>query len=356
MKYRRRDAKTYAREHFKGIWAAALTPFSPDLAIDEAGLRKNFRHWVDDLGIDGVFVSGKQGEFFSMSVAERKRSFDIAVEELGGDRTILSCSDQNLDVVIDLARHAQAIGADYIVVHAPVLHFLHKQDDTLYEYYRWISEQVEIGIALWSHPDSGYLMSPELCARVAEIPNVVAIKYSVPRDMYARLTRLAGDKILVSTASEEEWFDNIVELGWQLYLCSSPPYLLQTKADRRMREYTDLAMRARADEPGSGRVSGARTLGFAALAARFARQRGEVARAKAVRDSLDPVREAFRRTRPAEKFHAHSKYWQDLLGQIGGAVRPPMLELTEAEKSATRRAFETCGLKLDSKRPRSSAA
>jgi 4-hydroxy-tetrahydrodipicolinate synthase len=326
MRYRRAEAKEYARAHFKGIWAAALTPFSPDLAIDEAGFRRNLRHWANDLGIDGVFVSGKQGEFFSMSVAERKRTFDIAVEELGGERTILSCSDQNLDVVLDLAKHARAIGADYIVVHAPVLHFLSKQDETLYEYYRWLSEQVEIGIALWGHPDSGYLMSPELCARIAELPNVVAIKYSVPREMYARLTRLAGDKLLVSTASEEEWFDNIVELGWQLYLCSSPPYMLQTKVDRRMREYTDLALR------------------------------GEVARAKAVRDSLNPVREAIRRTRPPEKFHAHSKYWQELLGQYGGAVRRPMLELTDAEKDATRRAFESCGLKLDGQRLRPSAA
>ena len=38
-------------------------------------------------------------------------------------------------------------------------------------------------------------MSPELCARIAELPNIVAIKYSVPREMYVRLTRLAGDKI-----------------------------------------------------------------------------------------------------------------------------------------------------------------
>jgi 4-hydroxy-tetrahydrodipicolinate synthase len=326
MRYRRAEAKEYARAHFKGIWAAALTPFSPDLAIDEAGFRRNLRHWANDLGVDGVFVSGKQGEFFSMSVAERKRTFDIAVEELGGERTILSCSDQNLDVVLDLAKHARAIGADYIVVHAPVLHFLSQQDETLYEYYRWLSERVDIGIALWSHPDSGYLMSPELCARVAELPNMVAIKYSVPREMYARLTRLAGDKLLVSTASEEEWFDNIVELGWQLYLCSSPPYMLQTKVDRRMREYTDLALR------------------------------GEVARAKAVRDSLNPVREAVRRTRPPEKFHAHSKFWQELLGQYGGAVRRPMLELTDAEKDVTRRAFETCGLKLDGQRLRPSAA
>jgi len=313
--FTRADAKAYACAHLKGIWAAALTPFQPDGAIDEDGFRRNLRHWVDDLGIDGVFVSGKQGEFFSMSLAERKRTFDIAVEEIGGARTILSCSDQNLDTVIELARYAQAIGSDYIVVHAPVLHFLTRQDDTLLAYYRTVSEAVDIGIALWSHPDSGYLMSPELCARVAELPNIVAIKYSVPREMYARLTRLAGDKLIVSTASEDEWLDNIVELDWQLYLCSSPPYLYQTRTDRRMRDYTDLAFK------------------------------GERARAKAVRDSLDPVREAFRRSRPPEKFHAHSKYWQELLGQAGGAVRRPMLELTDAEKDATRRAFESCGLK-----------
>ena len=327
MTYRRSEAKAYARARMKGIWAAALVPFAEDRSFDEQGFRRNLRHWVDELGIDGIFVAGKQSEFFSMSIAERKRSFEIIVDEVG-DRagTIASCSDQNMDVVIELARHAQAVGCEYIVVHAPVLHFLHKQDETLYQYYKTISEQVDLGIAMWSHPDSGYLMSPELCARIAELPNIVAIKYSVPREMYARLTRLAGDKLLVSTASEEEWFDNIVELGWQLYLCSSPPYLFQTKVDRRMRDYTDLA---------------------------FA---GEVAKAKVIRDSLNPVREAFRRTRPAEKPPSHSKYWQELLGQTGGRVRPPMLELTDAEKEATRKAFETCGLKVPGAAQKSSVA
>src|SRR5882672_6354123 len=99
MNYARRDAKSHARANLRGIWAAALTPFRPDLSIDEAGFRRNLRHWVDDLGIDGVFVSGKQGEFFSMSLAERKRTFEIAVDEIGGARTILSCSDQNLGTV-----------------------------------------------------------------------------------------------------------------------------------------------------------------------------------------------------------------------------------------------------------------
>ena len=318
MKYSKADAKAYSRETMKGIWAAALTPFLPqDLSIDEAGFRKNLRHWTRDLKIDGVFVAGKQGEFFSMSVPERKRTFEIAVDEAraGGFQTIMSCSDQNMDTVIDLAKHAEAIGADYIVVHAPVLHFFKAQDQTLYEYYRYISEKVNIGIAMWSHPDSGYLMSPELCARIAELPNIVAIKYSVPRDMYAKLTRMVGDKLIVSTASEGEWFDNIVELGWKLYLCSNPPYLMQTANDLRMRQYTDLAFQ------------------------------GEIGKARAIRDSLDPVRHALRDSRPPEKPNAHAKYWQDLLGQVGGPVRRPMLGLTEEEQMATAAVFKSCGLK-----------
>ncbi len=316
MKYDRKTAKAHSRATMKGIWAAALMPFKDDRSIDEDGFRRNIDHWIDDLGIDGLFIAGKQGEFFSMSIDERKRSFDLAVAACGGRaQTIMSCSDQNMDVVIDLARHAQKSGADYIVVHAPILHFFKEQDETLLSYYRSIADKVDIGIALWSHPDSGYLMSPKLCDKLADIENVVAIKYSVPRAMYRELTWLAGDRILVSTASEEEWLDNIVELNWQLYLCSSPPYLIQTKHDRRMRDYTNLALAGKTEE------------------------------ARRVRDSLAPVRAALKNTRPAEKPHAHQKYWQHLLGQTGGTVRPPLLELSAEEKRVTELAFEASGLK-----------
>jgi len=317
MHYARGDAKDYARANLKGIWAAALTPFTDDLRVDEDGFGENVRHWTEDLGIAGIFVSGKQGEFFSMSLDERKRTLELAVEATGGRaQTIMSCSDQNLDVVIDLARHAQGAGADYIVVHAPTLHFVSEHDETVYRYYEAVSQSVDIGIALWSHPDSGYLMSPQLCDRLADLENVVAIKYSVPRPMYAELTALASDRIQVSTASEDEWLDNILELGWKLYLCSSPPFLLQTAADRRMHDYTQAA---------------------------FA---GDAAGARRISESLNPVRDALKRTRPAEKPHAHQKYWQELLGQVGGRVRPPLLELTDDEKAATRQAFEQCGLRV----------
>ena len=315
MNYSKSNAKAHAKATMKGIWAAALMPFTEDLRLDEDGFRANVRHWTQDLGIEGLFISGKQGECFSMTMEERKRTFDLAVEATGDSgQTIMSCSDQSLDVVLELARYAQDAGADYIVVHAPILHFSSEQDETLLGYYRTISESVDIGIALWSHPDSGYLMSPQLCNRLADLENVVAIKYSVPRPMYSELSELASDRIQVSTASEDEWLDNILELNWQLYLCSSPPFLLQSATDRRMLDYTQAALEGRADE------------------------------ARRISRTLDPVRTALKGTRPAEKPHAHQKYWQELLGQVGGRVRAPLLELTDSEKAATRAAFEECGL------------
>lgn len=317
MKYSKQDAKDYAREHFRGVWAATHTPFRADLSVDEDGYRRNLRHWGQTLKLGGLFVTGKQGEFFSMTVQERKRTFALAVEESHGHcGVITSCSDTQLDTVLELARYSQDVGADYIVVHSPVLHFGADTDDTIYEYYRYLSEQLDIGIALWNHPDCGYVMSPELCARIADLPNIVAIKYSVDRALYKRLTEIAGDRILVSTASEDEWLDNIIELGWRLYLCSNPPFLLQTAVDQRINEYTRLA---------------------------FA---GQHAQARTVRDSLDPARKALRGSRPNGKPQAHAKYWLELLGQVGGPVRRPLLQLTDAEKVQTRAALARSGLRL----------
>lgn len=317
MNYTKHQAKEHARETMRGIWAAALNPFHADGSFNEAGLRSNIRHWIDDLHIKGLFIAGKQGEFWAMSLQERMDNMTIAANECAGKAgTIMSISDQNVDTVVQLGLHAQACGADYVVVHTPMLSFCTDRDELLYTYYKRICDRLDIGIAMWSHPDSGYIMEPETAARIAELPNIVAIKYSVPREKYVKLTHMIGNKIQVSTSLEDDWLNNIEELDWKLYLCSSPPYQLQTAKDLRMLEYTELA---------------------------FA---GKFTEARRVRDSLDPVRQAIKSTKPAGKPTAHGKYWQDLLGQTGGHVRHPMLELTDAEKAATHAAFETCGLKL----------
>jgi 4-hydroxy-tetrahydrodipicolinate synthase len=313
-------ADASARERLQGLWAATLTPFAPDLSVDLDGWRRNLRHWYGELGIRGLFVNGKQGEFASLSAEERRATVEIAVEEAapfdGG--VMVSVSDQSIEVAADLARHAQSAGAHLIVAHTPLLYFGAHTDDTIVEYYRYLARQVDLGVVLWNQPpDCGYLLRPDLCLHLArEIPNVVAIKYSVPRETYAELTRLAGDELIVSTSSEADWLDNIVELGWRVYLCSTPPLLLQSAVDRRLHHYTELALAGQVDE------------------------------ARQVSATLEPARQALAASRPPGKAAAHQKYWQELLGQAGGPVRRPYLELTEAEKAATRTAFDASGLAL----------
>lgn len=317
-KYNKSEAKEFAQEHFRGIFAAGITPFTADGATDEAGLRANLRHWVDDLNIAGLFINGKQGEFFSMSMDERKRQFDIVMDEVGDRcRTVMSCSDENLGRVLELGRHAQNIGADWIIVHAPPLYFHHRVDRVLNEYYRYICEQLDIGVAIWHQPDYSYTLEPEVCAQIAELESIVAIKYSVDRERYARLTDMTRGKLIVSTSAEDQWLENITELGWQVYLCSTPPFLMQTRYDQRMNEYTRLAMA------------------------------GEIRKAHEVRDSLAPVRDALKGTRPADKALAQQKYWADLLGQVGGNVRRPLLNLDDEEKAIIKAAFDDCGLQVE---------
>lgn len=324
MNYKKNEAKAYAKEHMRGIWAANLTPFDDALRFDEKAYRENLLHWLNDLHLGGIFIAGKQAEFFSMSIAERKKMMAISVDVARdlGDRNgvghagiITSCSDTNLDVVLDLARYSEQIGADYVIVHSPVLHFGAHTDETIYEYYRYLSEQLNIGIAMWNHPDCGYVMSAQLCSKIAKLPNMVAIKYSTDRELYKELTELSGSEIQISNPDEHDWLQNIEELHWSLYLCSTPPFLLQSKVDQRMNEYTRLAFK------------------------------GDFAAAKKVNDSLDPVREAFKSSKPKGKPQAHAKYWQELLGQHGGPVRRPLLQLTPEEKETIQSAFKQSGLK-----------
>lgn len=88
MKYRKNEAKEYAREKMHGIWGATYTPFTPSYDIDEDGFRHNLRYCIHDLEIDGMFINGLMGESFSQSLEERQRLFEIGIEEASGRMAI----------------------------------------------------------------------------------------------------------------------------------------------------------------------------------------------------------------------------------------------------------------------------
>lgn len=317
MKYKKSEAKEYAKQNMKGVWGASLTPFTQDYKIDEEGFRHNFRHCIDNLQIEGMFVNGLMGEAFHQTIVERKRVFKIAVEESKGDMAIMAyTSDPVLENVLDMTRDAEEIGADYVIIINPKFYFGAMTDEGVFQYYKYIADRVNIGIALFNQVEHGYLMSPQLISRIANIENIVSIKDISPGPAILETRILCGDKIMVSDAPEENWLINLTIKGQKAMIATPEPFCLQSKKLKLIKEYTNLAMKE------------------------------EITKAWEVCKRLEPIRRALKKVMVPHKTQATFKYWTQFLGMVGGdgRVRLPQVELTEVEKRAIKIAVETTGM------------
>jgi 4-hydroxy-tetrahydrodipicolinate synthase len=72
------SAKELAREKVKGLWIAIPTPFTADAEhVDEDALAASVEHYIDGLRVDGIFCGGVMGEFWALSLDERKRVHEL---------------------------------------------------------------------------------------------------------------------------------------------------------------------------------------------------------------------------------------------------------------------------------------
>src|SRR5215211_5613813 len=112
MRYRRAEARGFGKTHMRGIWAAIPYPFTPSGDLDETALRKDIRHYIDVLSIDGFFFGGLVGEFWSLTMEERRRGQQIVVEEAGEmAQVIAQTACFSIRETVALTQHAQAVGA-----------------------------------------------------------------------------------------------------------------------------------------------------------------------------------------------------------------------------------------------------
>jgi 4-hydroxy-tetrahydrodipicolinate synthase len=162
---------------WSGSMVAALTPFTQDGALDESALRENIEMTVRE-GAHAILVGGHNGEAHLSTDAERKRTWEIAVEVVrqripllvgtGGIRT---------EHVVELTRTAQALGVDGVMIESP--YFMTPNLPDILEHYRTVSDSVSIPIMVYNHPKrTGVSLSPAAMRQLAEIDNVVAVKDS----------------------------------------------------------------------------------------------------------------------------------------------------------------------------------
>jgi 4-hydroxy-tetrahydrodipicolinate synthase len=319
MNYRKSEAKEASKAQFRGVWAAITTPFTPDLEVDEAGLRSNMKR-IADLKIQGVFCTGVMGEFWSLKKEERKRIVEIVVEEghKRGVKVIAHTAHHSAHETLELTQHAERVGADFAILMNP--YYPPMTEQTIYDWFQFVASRVNIGIWMFDAEYAGYGLSPELIARVADIENICGIKIPRPLEKYEKVQKLLGDKIVMSEPSEGQFLKLIREYGQKVHQSSPAPYLYQTPGSTPMCDYAELAL--------DGKYAEAEKI--AATLAPVREVAAKWMRAKWVEQNLIPI--------------AYIKAWSEMLGMAGGPVRPGLPQITEAERAELRKEVERAGL------------
>ena len=160
------------------FWVAASTPCDKSLKFDSE-LYKDLIAYLKANGADGVVVLGTTGEYPSFSVAERKQIAETAFKHRNGLNLIVCSGTSNFPETIELSQHAEANGADGLLI-VPPFYYKHPRLDGLVKYYTLIFEQVKIPINLYHIPfASGVPISHELLHGLERYPNLAGIKDSV---------------------------------------------------------------------------------------------------------------------------------------------------------------------------------
>ncbi len=99
---------------FGGIYAALVTPYTKDGAVDYENVKRLVRHLINN-DIDGFYVGGSTAEAFLLTEEERKKILEAVVEENNGEKPVICHTGAiSTDMAISYAKHAEAVGADAV--------------------------------------------------------------------------------------------------------------------------------------------------------------------------------------------------------------------------------------------------
>jgi 2-dehydro-3-deoxy-D-pentonate aldolase len=139
--------------------------------------------------VDGISTLGSTGEFSHLDGNERRR-FAEAVVEMVEARVpvIVGVGTAGTREAVDLARHAENIGANGILSVSP--YYWKVGEEALFKHFVTVAESLEIPTLVYNFPMlTGIDLSPSLLARLArECPSIVGVKDTVKEfsSYYAR--------------------------------------------------------------------------------------------------------------------------------------------------------------------------
>ena len=163
-----------------GIYNILATPFTAELAVDEASLRRLVEFQLE-MGAYGLTILGVLGEAAKMTVDERTRVMEIVLEVVAGRvPVIVGTSHPDTAQRIALSKAAVAAGALGVMIAPPPMPGC--TDDDIIALYAEVAAAMDAPIVVQDFPPVNNVTMPaEMLARLAEqIPNARTLKLEDP--------------------------------------------------------------------------------------------------------------------------------------------------------------------------------
>ncbi len=174
----------------KGSITALVTPFDKAGRFDEKAFRA-FVDWQIAEGTHGLVPVGTTGESPTLSHAEHKHVVETCIDVAKGRVPVIAgAGSNNTEEAIDLARHAEKVGADAILVVTP--YYNKPNQRGLYAHYAAIAKAVATPIVIYNIPGRSIVdMTPETMGQlVHDFKNIVAVK-----DATGKIERVSEQRI-----------------------------------------------------------------------------------------------------------------------------------------------------------------
>ena len=187
----------------KGIYSALMVPYNEDGSINEKGLREIVRYNIDKMKVDGLYVGGSTGENFMISTEEKKRIFEIAIDEAKDSvHLIAQVGSINLNEAVELGKYVTKLGYKCLSAVTP---FYYKFDfSEIKDYYETIVRETGNYMVIYSIPFlTGVNMSLSQFGELFENEKIIGVKFTAG-DFYLleRVRKAFPDKLIFAGFDE----------------------------------------------------------------------------------------------------------------------------------------------------------
>jgi 4-hydroxy-tetrahydrodipicolinate synthase len=161
-----------------GIIPPVATPMKDNEDLDIPRLRW-FLDRLIDAGVHGIFVLGTNSEFYALDEREKQEVIAATVAHVNKRVPVYAGTGaETTREVVRLTQMAEREGADGVSIITP--YFISPTQQEIYDHYRRIAEHTRLPVILYNNPSTcgGVKIDVDTAARLAEIPNILAIKDS----------------------------------------------------------------------------------------------------------------------------------------------------------------------------------